>query len=466
MELIKLFLLTLIISSVIFGALTFTLTTYFKRCTHWPLVWASCLLSPLMCASAACVLFAFPEFHPAHAIPTPAIETSLAPLQGFRFTQLDLFKSDGSITFLSLSWLYLVGVFIALLRVFSGRCFAHYIASRSTIINGPMGINYGLTHHDVAPFILSSFAGNKHRIVISHYLHSKLSALEVEHILRHELAHHQHNDDQMGMLLRTALAVTWFTPVAYWAFARWENSIELRSDLTSLAQGPKSFRSAYANTFVKALHITAARVRQYPAASFSTNHLRNEKMRIKSILHGDIKTFKGFSSKLAIASGAALIAFGVASFASTNDKVNKLAASNLVGENMQLMMTGRLTASFGSSPDPFKKGKDRDHKGIDLAAPLGTPIFAPAEGTVVAATDIYDNKPKYGKVVVIKTAGNVKTLFAHLDNYNVKEGDQIQAGTLLATVGQSGVSTGPHLHMETTVKGTRVDPLDVWKLTK
>lgn len=464
MELIKLFILTLIISSLIFGALTFTLTTYFKRSTHWPLVWASCLLSPLLCASAACVLFAFPEFHPAHAIPTQAIEISFAPLQSFRFTQLNFFESGGNITFLSLSWVYLVGVVIALLRVFSGRCFAHYIASRSTIKNGPMGINYGLTNHDVAPFILSSFVSNRHRIVISHYLHSKLSTLEVEHILRHELAHHQHKDDQMGMLLRIALAITWFTPVSYWAFRRWENSIELRSDLTSLAQRPKSFRSAYANTFVKALHITAARVRQYPAASFSTNHLRNEKMRIKSILHGDIKTFKGFSSKLAIASGAALIAFGVASFASTNDKVKNLATSSLIGENMQLMMTGRLTASFGLSPDPFKKGKNRDHKGVDLAAPLGTPIFAPAQGTVVAATDIYNNKPKYGKVVVIETAGNVRTLFAHLDNYNVKQGDQIKAGTLLATVGQSGVATGPHLHMETTVEGTRVNPINIWKL--
>jgi murein DD-endopeptidase MepM/ murein hydrolase activator NlpD len=129
-------------------------------------------------------------------------------------------------------------------------------------------------------------------------------------------------------------------------------------------------------------------------------------------------------------------------------------------------MTGRLTASFGLSPDPFKKGSDRDHKGIDFAASLGTPIFAPAKGTVVAATDIYNNKPKYGKVVVIKTAGNVKTLFAHLDSYKVKQGDQIQAGSLIATVGQSGEATGPHLHMETTVDGTRVDPLDVWQLTK
>jgi len=466
MELIKLFLLTLSLSSLFFGALALVLTTYFKRCAHWPLVWASCLLSPLFCALAACTLFAFPQFHPAHAISTEAVELGFARLHSLRFTQLDFFETDANAAFLSLSWLYLIGVFVAVLRMLSGRFRAHYIASRSTIINGPMGIDYGVTEHNVAPFILSSFIHNRHRIVISHYLYSKLSTLEIEHILRHELAHHQHNDDQVGLLLRTALAATWFIPISYWAFARWENSIELRSDLTLLGQRSNSFRSAYANTFVKALHITAARVRQYPAASFSTNHLRNEKMRIRSILHGDIKTFKGFSNKLAIVSGAALVAFGIASFASTNDKVKKLATSKLIGKNAQLMMTGKLTASFGLSPDPFNKGKNRDHKGVDLAAPVGTPIYAPAQGTVVVATDLYKDNAKYGKVVVIKTAGNIKTLFAQLDSYNVSQGDTIQAGTLFATVGQSGSGTGPHLHIETTVGGTRVNPLDVWKLTK
>jgi murein DD-endopeptidase MepM/ murein hydrolase activator NlpD len=249
-------------------------------------------------------------------------------------------------------------------------------------------------------------------------------------------------------------------------FNRWEQGVELRSDLSSLFDKPKSLRRAYANTLLKALQLTANRVRQYPAASFSTDHLRNEKMRIKSILHGDESTFKGFSSKLAIVSGAAFITLGMATIVSTTTYAKEASTSNLIGKNMELIMSGRLTASFGLAPDPFKANAQRDHKGIDVAAPLGTPIYAPEDGVVIEATDVYDNKPKYGKVVLIETSNNTKTLFAHLNSYSVEPGQRFKAGTLLATVGETGVATGPHVHMETYVNDKRVNPLQVWQLAE
>jgi len=189
-------------------------------------------------------------------------------------------------------------------------------------------------------------------------------------------------------------------------------------------------------------------------------------MRIKSILHGDISTFKNKRYKLAILSCTALLGLGSASFLSAEIKESSASDSTLLNEDQGIILAGRLTAAYGPSPHPFKQGQRRDHKGVDIAAPIGTPIFAPGEGVILSATDVYQNKPKYGKVVVIETKNGAQTLFAHLDSFNVAAGQQVKAGQHIATIGNTGVSTGPHVHMETFIKGKRVNPLDVWRLAE
>jgi murein DD-endopeptidase MepM/ murein hydrolase activator NlpD len=126
------------------------------------------------------------------------------------------------------------------------------------------------------------------------------------------------------------------------------------------------------------------------------------------------------------------------------------------------MVSGRVTAPFGKTFDPFRDGTTRVHRGIDIAAPIGTPIRAPADGTILAATDLYQDQPAYGKVIVIATAPQTQTLFSHLDDYSVSEGQQVRKGDVIGTVGNTGKSTGPHVHIETFVEGERVDPMSVW----
>lgn len=128
------------------------------------------------------------------------------------------------------------------------------------------------------------------------------------------------------------------------------------------------------------------------------------------------------------------------------------------------MVSGRLTASFGQSFDPFKDGETRDHYGIDIAAPTGTPIYAPAGGTILHATTLYDGKPKYGTVVVFEAENGIVTLFSHLEGFNVEAGQRVWKGDQLATIGNTGKSTGPHVHIETFKNGTRVDPAIVWDI--
>lgn len=94
------------------------------------------------------------------------------------------------------------------------------------------------------------------------------------------------------------------------------------------------------------------------------------------------------------------------------------------------------------------------HNGWDLAAPTGTPVFAPAGGRVVMAED----RIITGFSVVLEHLPGVFSLFYHLDSMEVSVGDVVATGAALGTVGSTGLSTGPHLHWELRVSGVAVDP--------
>jgi len=124
-----------------------------------------------------------------------------------------------------------------------------------------------------------------------------------------------------------------------------------------------------------------------------------------------------------------------------------------------VIVQGRLTSKYGVVR---KRLDSKMHTGIDIANKLGTPIYAPADAHVVEATDIYKNNTNWGKVVVIETAGGIQTVFAHLNNYNVVAGQSVKAGDQIGQLGNTGKSTGPHLHIETHIDGQHVDPLSIW----
>ncbi|MCF6274821.1 MAG: M23/M56 family metallopeptidase, partial [Robiginitomaculum sp.] len=116
------------------------------------------------------------------------------------------------------------------------------------------------------------------------------------------------------------------------------------------------------------------------------------------------------------------------------------------------IVTGRMTSKYGVLR---KHLNNKFHNGIDIANKTGTPIYAPADALVIEATDTYKNTTKWGKVVVIETRrtnginGNVQTVFAHLDGYSVDPGQTIKAGDIIGQVGNTGKSTGSHVHIAT-----------------
>jgi murein DD-endopeptidase MepM/ murein hydrolase activator NlpD len=114
---------------------------------------------------------------------------------------------------------------------------------------------------------------------------------------------------------------------------------------------------------------------------------------------------------------------------------------------------GRLTSTFGWRVSPFN-GHGRIHWGVDIAAPPGTPIFATANGTVIRVTQSDD----YGKFVEIIHEKKMITRYAHTSAIYVKEGAIVKKGDVIAAVGNTGHSTGPHIHYEIDVNGKRYDP--------
>ncbi len=94
---------------------------------------------------------------------------------------------------------------------------------------------------------------------------------------------------------------------------------------------------------------------------------------------------------------------------------------------------------------PFGNRDGRLHEGIDLPAPVGTPVHAAGDGQVIYAGDGIRG---YGNLVVIEHAGDLLTVYAHNSEILVREGERVVAGQRIALVGQTGRASGPHLHFE------------------
>lgn len=109
---------------------------------------------------------------------------------------------------------------------------------------------------------------------------------------------------------------------------------------------------------------------------------------------------------------------------------------------------GKLSSKFG-------RRWGRNHEGIDISAPTGTPVFAAEAGRVTFA----GRRGAYGKVVIVKHTGRYRTLYAHASKLVVRNGQFVERGQKIAEVGSTGRSTAPHLHFEVVRAGNKQNPL-------
>jgi murein DD-endopeptidase MepM/ murein hydrolase activator NlpD len=148
-------------------------------------------------------------------------------------------------------------------------------------------------------------------------------------------------------------------------------------------------------------------------------------------------------------SGAATIGIGFGEMpnATTADWLRLAAAPNI------WPVAGSLTGSFGERNDPFN-GEGAFHMGVDIDANYGEPVVAPADGVVAFA----DFQGGYGRLVEVRHGQDYSTRFGHLSNIAVVRGQSVRRGEILGYVGQSGRSTGPHLHYEVRIRNVPVNP--------
>jgi murein DD-endopeptidase MepM/ murein hydrolase activator NlpD len=117
-------------------------------------------------------------------------------------------------------------------------------------------------------------------------------------------------------------------------------------------------------------------------------------------------------------------------------------------------VAGYISSAFGYRPDPVT-GQREMHEGLDISAPLGTKVSAPADGAVLFA----GAQRGYGYVVIVAHKYGISTRYAHLSSMTVRVGQRVRKNDILGYVGATGKATGPHLHFEVHMENRPVNPL-------
>jgi murein DD-endopeptidase MepM/ murein hydrolase activator NlpD len=140
-------------------------------------------------------------------------------------------------------------------------------------------------------------------------------------------------------------------------------------------------------------------------------------------------------------------------------KLDNLADGAIAVPSDKPVKTAEFTSGYGIRSDPFRGGAAR-HQGIDLAAPIGTPIYATADGTILEAGY---NSGGYGNLIKVDHGRCIETRYGHLSRILVSPGQRITRGQLIGHMGSTGRSTGSHLHYEVRIDGRAVNPIPFMK---
>jgi LysM repeat protein len=140
-------------------------------------------------------------------------------------------------------------------------------------------------------------------------------------------------------------------------------------------------------------------------------------------------------------------------------RMNEWDRAAALGELFKRPAQGIITSRMGFRKDPFT-GLRTYHSGVDIAGRRGTNVLASQQGRVVYA----GYRGNYGKTVIISHPLGYRTLYGHLDRIFVKQGQNVRQGQPIGSMGNTGRSTGPHLHFEVHQRGRLIDPLTVVRL--
>ncbi|AQS47910.1 MULTISPECIES: M23 family metallopeptidase [Thioclava] len=140
-------------------------------------------------------------------------------------------------------------------------------------------------------------------------------------------------------------------------------------------------------------------------------------------------------------------------------KLDEMNMYRIAVDKLPLSMPVKAHFRFSS---PFGWRWGRMHEGVDMAAPIGTKVYAPADGVVIAA----EHERGYGNIIKIRHDFGITTRYGHLNKFHVKVGQKVSQGEWIADMGNTGHSTGPHLHYEVRLGGKPINPMTFIKAGK
>lgn len=282
----------------------------------------------------------------------------------------------------------------------------------------------------------------------------------LETVIAHEMAHIKRCDDLQIKLINIIQIIYFFHPLVWFASTQLKIARERICDQLILAEesiAPKQ----YANSLLQILRLNGPK--SYYLLHFTgfTNHSKHLKSRFREILGGKKmkKSQKYFIFlTLFIFSLVILPMSSWRTSGATKNSDIKLDRNQSHNDNSEIsfmspMKTGKVSSQYGMRMHPIYK-KEMHHNGIDIASNIGTEIYSSAAGTVKKA----GVEGKFGKRILIQHSGGYQTLYAQLGKIFVEENQKVDKGDLIALIGESEFSTGPHLHFEIRLDGKPRNP--------
>ncbi|NVD74606.1 peptidoglycan DD-metalloendopeptidase family protein [Duganella sp. BJB1802] len=310
--------------------------------------------------------------------------------------------------------------------------------------------------------------------------HLRGFSIEQQHmVIAHELHHWRARDPLCLGVAALLQTVFWFNPALRWMNGKMEWALELICDQRVLAGRPQQQRKQYAAALLLQWKAQTAAIPTggvaFGGIDGATATARIRQMRQAALpVPSKAAAWSVAALMAAVLAGGALLQPALAFNVDRQLAPASMLAAPAADTAMPVARPADGGAAAASPADqawrnPLDKmrvtglfGVRRSvlvtpHKGIDIAAPSGTPVHAVADGVVVGAAQLTENASRYGNTVILQHDGQ-RTLYAHLTSMNVKPGAIVKAGQQIGTVGETGFATGPHLHFEVRQDETLIDP--------
>lgn len=303
-------------------------------------------------------------------------------------------------------------------------------------------------------------------IFIPRYMINESNIQHLEIAIAHEIAHIKRFDD-VAMVIQSIIQRLFFFNPILWACNHFmRQSRELCCDQEVLQKG--IFKAyTYCENLI-ALVSQHSECAEVPAFGQNQKAILEKRF---SFINGD-NSMKKTNKQLTLMAISILgaVALPMAPFSTLALERGAASASTALERSCKStyaipVKQGWISSGYGARAWPVgaEKGKQKFHRGIDIAGKSGTPVYAVSAGMVLEAVEDYRNsdKPKYGKHLILAHDDGRRSHYMHLESIGVQEGQTVREGAVIATMGNTGQTTGPHLHLEIYLDGEHIDPLEL-----